>query len=212
MVETFLVWADNHQVGITAIATVVLSVIAGIQITLEILRRHDSRVTAERLVLGPAWLARRTCEQALFAARETDYPIQWAHRIGKSAVLDRIEQQMLEVLRTSSAGYGDLKGRGHEAFRQFLIYADSVNQLTSFEFSGRSPAGGMEPTPADFARMKAEFARAVAALRDTIGALEALAPRQSHEAKLPTLDQFAKLRWERDDAPRANIQAEPTAS
>src|SRR5688572_20961299 len=118
--QSFFSWANNYANGITALATVVLTFFAGVEIWRERRRRKDDRIAARVNALGPAWLARRSCEIAYLVAAHAVSRIGWAETVSRGPKFDRLEAQMLEVLRLTSLADERTKVAGYAAFNYFL--------------------------------------------------------------------------------------------
>jgi hypothetical protein len=100
----FFARADRYANGITAIATAILTLFAAVEIAREIIRVREARKAAGLDALGPAWLARRSCELALFEAVKVGNAIKshqldaatavrWAFKMGYGETFDRLVRE-----------------------------------------------------------------------------------------------------------------------
>lgn len=175
---------DNPDVA-AAIATILLTVFAAIQIGLEVARRKDRARSAAIEAEGPAWLARRSLEVAMHKASSADTCFGWAAGIGAEP-LDRVEEQMLGTLRLSCAAGGKHAEAARTAFQAFIGFADRVNRLAAFPASGVTSYGSPTHSGADKVQAIQLFGEAFDHADSAVAALAQIAPRQIHEGPLPT--------------------------
>lgn len=165
-----------------------LAVFAGVQIGLQIYRNHQAANRASMELRGPAWLARRTLEQAVFLAQTSNDVFVWAHWAGDGRGLDRVERQMLTVLRLGALAQGRAARSAEEAFESFLAYADRLNEANAI------PRGAVPPTEETRGRAHELAKGALEYLRMVIEQLSELAPRRPDEAGLPLPDDVLFLK------------------
>ena len=177
-------WVIAHPNVLAAGSTVLLALFAAVQIGLEIYRNRQVAIGALIELGGPAWLARRTLEQALFSAQTNDDVFSWARSAGHGEGLDRVEQQMLSVLRLGAKAKGKAARSAEEAFENFLAYADRLNQVAAIPWT-RAEGGVSQPTDVERDRADELANEAVRHLRVVVERLSDLAPRQPHESALP---------------------------
>jgi hypothetical protein len=181
-------WLRGNDQIVIALATVALTLVAGVQIAREVVRGWELKRAARVEVRGPAWLARRSLEAALEAAmEEQSSPFSWALSVSRSESLDRLEAHMLEVLRLGSACPLAVARAASEAFTAFLGFADRLNALAGFAFSTIDSQGAVVPTKTDLETASRLLREAGQYLHDAISQLSVLAPRMPHEADLPNV-------------------------
>ena len=169
-----------------AAATFGLLGFAAVQIVLDRKREEARDASARAHLSGPAWLARRTMEAVVRKAQKIDAPLsilEWATSV-RSDTLDRLEQQMLEVLRLSAQAGGEDSTTGFQAFEAFLGAADRINEIPTLPWTEIGP---------DYRRPGADTEQqwvtlhggAMRHLRKGVKHLEHFAERMDHEPSLP---------------------------
>ena len=188
-----------------AISTILLAVFAAVQIGLEISRRRDRARSARIEAQGPAWLARRQLQSAIEDAETISSFQYWAQRVGEKGPVDRLQTEMLSLLRLASEAGGRTARAGTAAFKDFLAFVDRVNELITMPLSGRDGSGGVIATALDQSRAQQIFLHALEHARSAIGSLERIAPRREHERPLLDDSEIGLLRQENNSgADRAN--------
>ncbi len=180
LVYVLLRLEPNH---LTAVATAVLAVFAGVQVTREILSSRRRRATTERRLAGVAWLARRSCEVTLRSAPGIGNSYAIAFGFSKAPGLDRLQRHFREVLALSSAVGGTVAEQGKTAFEGFLAAADRFNEMVS----------PTTPATASLSVGPVLCEEALGFLNDAVVALEQLAPRRPHEPNLPARDTLQRV-------------------
>jgi hypothetical protein len=176
-------WLLAHPEPAAALATILLTVFAFVQVCLEFARRRDRERSAAIEATGPAWLARRSMEAAMRFAAEVNEPFGWAEWTGGPRV-QRIQGQVLRTLRLTSVAGGKHAKAGQRAFTAFVGFADRVNALAATHpRPGRD--GYATETDADKAEGKKLFGEALDHLESAVAALAVIAPRRAEEGALP---------------------------
>jgi hypothetical protein len=177
-------WLINNPDVAAAIATVLLTVFGAIQITLEVARRADRRASVQIEAEGPAWLARRSFQSAMVRAATATSPLNWASDL-TSGALDRLEHQMLELLRLASLAGGGPSKSARGAFEGFIAFADRVNTLAAFRPAAIDAQGAPQYSADDKQLMTELFSGAFDAAAESWTALTRLAPYRLHEPRPP---------------------------
>jgi len=170
-------------------ASLGLLTFGGIQVYTQRTQSQERRDAARVRLEGPAWLARRSCEQAIRDNEKADW-FEWARGIGSREVLDRLEKQFLDVLKIAGEIGGTDAETGRSAFDSFLAAADRINALNSLETRSSGSGGYGVRAMMDAVDLQAE---AVTHLRDAVNSLEVFAPRRDHEPALPPPDDSPQL-------------------
>jgi hypothetical protein len=112
---------------LTALATALLTVIAGIQVAREIATTREGKTAARHKLLPHAWLARRNCLAAADEAKQFGCR-EWLKR--NVGVLDIVEERLVTVASLAAEVGGPEAGAAHEALKTFLEAADIVVKAT----------------------------------------------------------------------------------
>jgi hypothetical protein len=159
----------------TATATVVLAILAGVQVTREVRRGIERRAGLRRRLRAKAWLARRSCEVTLRSAPGMQNSAAVAVAFTRAPAIDRLQRHFEEVLALSSAVGGDDARHGERAFGGFLAAADRFNEVV-WPTTPATAKGSQIPVLCD---------AGLSFLYDAVVELAQLAPRQPHEPALP---------------------------
>jgi hypothetical protein len=170
---------------LAAVSTVLLALFAALQVGLEVYRWRQSRKAARIEARGPAWLARRSLEQSLFAAEKYRDVLNWRRQAAHGIDAAEVQAQMLETLRVGSLAGGSTARHAANAFESYLAFADRMGALTRFQPSAADEFGDLVMTDKDNERAHRLATDALDHCRAAIGSLAHLAPRQPHEPSIP---------------------------
>ncbi len=181
-----LQWLNQNSQLVIAVATFGLALFAALQITLEVVRRKDTRRSARIHLTGPAWLARRSLDAAFTSAAGRTSAREWFDMVGTSARLDRLEAHVLKTLRLASVVGGREAAAAERAFEEFLAFADNLNQIGTVVPAIKDEKGfNIDYTGEQRDAINAAARAALGFLRQSADSLAELAPRRPHEPQLP---------------------------